>query len=455
MSVNSRPGATVQCPSCRTTYQVPMQNVIDVDRNPELKSLLLQGRLNVGVCPQCGTGGMLSAPLVYHDSSKDLLLCLVPQELGLTEHDRQRTIGQLSNAIINQLPAEQRRGYLLQPKQFLTFQSFAEAILEADGITREMMAEQEARVQLISELAQVSDDSLRLAALINEHSDKIDVDFFAVLAAHIELAEEQQSESAAVLNQLRQTLIEKTEVGRQIGEREQALAEALEGLDENTTREELLERIEALAPVHAEQVLSMLIAVARPLIDYQFFQLLTQRIESLEAEGQAEPAESLKAKRSTILDIAQRLDTEARARTREKANLLTEIVSSESPRDVIRAHLQELDSVFVSVLEANIAQAQVQHQHEVEGHLRSVRNLIVEVMQESAPPQIRFVNQLLQADYPDGTRAMLKDNPAALNEEMLSLFDVLASDLAERGDTETSERLTQIKAQAQLLAVSG
>jgi hypothetical protein len=432
-----------------------MQNVIDVDRNPQLKSLLLQGRLNVGVCPQCGTGGMLSAPLVYHDSSKDLLLCLVPQELGLTEHDRQRTIGQLSNAIINHLPAEQRRGYLLQPKQFLSFQSFVEAILEADGITREMMAEQETRVQLISELAQTADDSLRLAAMINEHGDKIDLDFFAILAAHIQIAEEQQSESAAVLNQLRQTLIEKTEVGRQIGERERALTESMEGLDDHTTREDLLDRIEAVAPVHAEQVLSMLIAVVRPLIDYQFFQLLTQRIESLEAEDQAAQAESLRAKRSMILEIAQRLDAELRARTREKAQLLTEIVSSESPRDVIRAHLQELDSVFISVLEANIVQAQEQHQHEVEGHLHTIRNLIVEVMQESAPPQIRFINQLLQADYPDGTRAMLKDNQASLDDEMLNLFDVLASDLAERGDTETSERLAQIKAQAQLLTVSG
>jgi hypothetical protein len=78
--------------------------------------------------------------------------------------------------------------------------------------------------------------------------------------------------------------------------------------------------------------------------------------------------------------------------------------------------------------------------------------MIVEVLQESAPPQIRLINQLLQADYPDETRAMLRENQAQLNEELLSLFDVLANDLAERGDTETSERLTQIKAQAQLIA---
>jgi hypothetical protein len=430
-----------------------MQNVIDVDRNPQLKSLLLQGRLNVGVCPQCGTGGMLSAPLVYHDSSKELLFCLVPQELGLTEHDRQRTIGTLSNAIINNLPTEKRRGYLLQPKQFLSFQTFVEAILEADGITREMLAAQEARVQLVAELAQAADDSLRLAALINEHRDQIDLDFFAILAAHIQMAEEQQAESAARLIQLRQTLIEKTEVGRQVGEREKALTAALEGIDENTTREDLLDRIAGVQQEHAEQVLSMLIAVARPLIDYQFFQLLTQRIESADTKNDRAQADALRSKRSMILDIAQRLDAEIRSRTQARARLLTDILSSDTPKDVIRARLQEMDSVFISVLEANIAQSQEQHQHDLEAKLHSVRNAIVEVLQESAPPQVRFVNQLLQADYPDETRAMLRENQAQLNDELFNMFDMLASDLAEQGDTETSERLKQIKAQAQLLTL--
>lgn len=453
MSVNSQPGATVQCPACRTQYQVPMQNIIDIDRSPQLKSYLLQGRLNVGVCPQCGTGGMLSVPMVYHDSSKELLLCLVPQELGLTERDRQRTIGTLSNAIINNLPAEKRRGYLLQPRQFLTFQTFVEAILEADGITKQMLAEQEARVQLIADLVQASDDPLRLSAMIGENSDKIDLDFFAILAAHIQMAEDQQAERAAQLEQLRQTLIEKTKVGRQVGEREKALVAALEGIDENTTRQDLIERISAINLEHAEQVLSMLIAIARPLIDYQFFQLLTQRIESAEAENDTALSNALKAKRTMILDLAQRLDAEMRARTQARARLLNEILSSDTPRDVIRARMPEMDSVFISVLEANIAQSQQEHQHDLEMQLRSVRNMIVEVMQESAPPQVRLINQLLQADYPDGTRAMLRDNQTELNDELLNLLDMLAHDLAERGDTETSERLTQIKAQAQLMIV--
>jgi hypothetical protein len=66
-----------------------------------------------------------------------------------------------------------------------------------------------------------------------------------------------------------------------------------------------------------------------------------------------------------------------------------------------------------------------------------------------------LINRLLQAEYPDGTRAMLRDNQAQIDRDMMTLFDVLANDLAERGDTKTSERLNQIKAQAQLLTGLG
>jgi hypothetical protein len=395
---------------------------------------------------------MLSVPLVYHDSSKELLFCLVSQQLGLSEPERQRIIGQLTNAIINSLPPERRKGYLLQPKQFLSLQTLVEAVLEADGITKEMLEQQEARVQLIVELAEATDDPLRLAAVIQEHQSEIDLDLFALLAAQIQMAEEQQSQSADQLVRLRQALIEQTQVGQKVGERERALESALQDIDEHTTREDLIARIEALQEEHAEQVLSMLIAVARPLIDYQFFQLLTQRIESLE-ENDAASAKGLKDKRAMILNIAQRLDAELRARTQEKAQLLSQILDSETPKEVIRAHLPEMDSVFISVLEANIAQSQQSDEHEAEAQLRAVRDMIVEVLQESAPPEIRFINQLLQAEYPDETRAMLRENQARLDDDMLSLFDALIGDLAERGDTETSERLAQIKAQAQLITV--
>jgi hypothetical protein len=453
MSVNPPQAATVNCPACRAQYTVPVQNVIDVGREPRLKSLLLQGRLNVGVCPQCGTGGMLSIPLIYHDPAKELLFSLVPQALNITENDRQRTIGQMSNAIINGLPAEERKGYLLQPRMFLTFQTMLEAILEADGVTKEMLEQQQAKAELVGEMLQAVDDSLRLAALIGQNEDKIDYEFFAILAANINLAEQSQGETAEKLIRLREMLLERTATGREMAEQQRTIEKTLEGIDENLTREDLLDRITAIEGDHTEQVLNVLVAMARPLVDYQFFQLLTQRIEAAQAQGDQASVDHLTEIRTTVLDLAQQLDAQLRDRMQEKALLLTEIMQSPDPQATIRARMEEIDSAFFSVLEAHLAQSEQQHQHQVADRLREVQNMIAQVMQESAPPEIRFINRLLQANYPDETRQILMDNKAMIDAELLSIFDLLGQDLAQRGDTQTSEQLSKIKAQAEILAV--
>jgi hypothetical protein len=396
---------------------------------------------------------MLSVPLVYHDPAKELLFSLVPQALNMTENDRQRAVGQMSNAIINSLPPEERKGYLLQPRLFLTFQTLLEAVLEADGITKEMLEQQQAKAELVGQLLQAVDDSLRLAALIGENEDKIDYEFFSILAANINLAEQSQGDTAEKLIRLREILLERTATGQEMAEQQRAIAKILEGIDENLTREDLLDRITAIEGEHTEQILNVLISMARPLVDYQFFQLLTQRIEETQAQGDQASVDRLTEIRAMILDLAQRLDAEVRERMQEKAHLLTEIIQSPDPQSTIRARMEEIDSVFFSVLEANLAQSEQQHQHQVADRLREIQNMIAQVLQESAPPEIRFINRLLQADYPDETRQILMDNKAMIDAELLSIFDVLGQDLEQRGDTQTSEQLKKIKAQAEILAV--
>jgi len=453
MSVNPPQAATVNCPACRAQYTVQVQNIIDVGREPRLKSLLLRGRLNVGVCPQCGTGGALSVPLVYHDPDKELLFCLIPQELNLPESERQRMIGQLSNRIISSLPSDRRRGYLLQPRPFLTSQTLIEAILEADGITREMLDQQRAKAQAINEMAQVADDSLGLAALIGQHEALIDEEFFALLAANIHAAEQRRdSTTAEKLTRLREILLERTQAGQKVAEQEKALEDVLKGIDRDLTREDLLERIMRIDQEHTEQILNVLITLARPLVDYQFFQLLTLRIDNAEQEGDVKTAERLKALRKEILELTRQLDEETRERIQEKAQLLTEILQSQDRSATIRMHMEELDASFLSLLETNIAQSEQQQRHDIAEQLRAIRKTISDVLQESAPPQVRLINRLLQAEYPDETRQMLRENQSSVNAEFIGLLDMLAQDFADRGHKDTSEKLKSIKAQAELMS---
>jgi len=52
--------------------------VIDANKEVQLKEILLSGGLNFAQCQNCGFQGQLPVPLVYHDKDKDLLLTSSP-----------------------------------------------------------------------------------------------------------------------------------------------------------------------------------------------------------------------------------------------------------------------------------------------------------------------------------------------------------------------------------------
>jgi hypothetical protein len=84
------------------------------------------------------------------------------------------------------------------------------------------------------------------------------------------------------------------------------------------------------------------------------------------------------------------------------------------------------------------------------------------VLEESMPAEMRLVNDLLRAPYPDGTRALLRERQAEVTTEVLELMDRLAEEAAARAQSsevggegpdgaEVAKRLKDIKAQAMLL----
>ncbi|MBN1580866.1 MAG: CpXC domain-containing protein [Anaerolineae bacterium] len=444
---------SVNCPSCQRAYNAPVTGVIDVQSAPQLKTLLLQGRLNVSTCPYCNATGMMSVPMIYHDADKEFLFCLVPQELRMSEPDRQRVIGEMSRAVINALPAERRKGYLLNPRIFLTLQTLAEAILEGDGITKEMLQAQEKKLRLIQTMAQSVGDSLVLANMIAENADLFDQEFFGLLSGSVQAALQRgETESAERFNVLLEKLLEQTPTGLEIAKQQQEIEKVLEGIDENLGQEELVNRVLSIDSKSEDQILGVLISMTRPLVDYRFFQLLTERIDKAEQSGDAAFVDRAKRLRSKLIDLTQELDAQVRATMEEKAELLSTLLESEDPASIIRARIDEIDNAFMSVLSMNL-QESTQHNHtEAVQALQQIRNLITQIATENMPPEVRFIQKLLEADYPDETRQMLQTNAAQVTPQLIQTIKLLAQDLDSRQQADLSAKLEQIAAQAQLVA---
>ena len=434
----------VTCSSCGRQFSAPVLQIVDVSRQPALKEQLLRGQLNLAACPQCGNVGMLAVPFLYHDPDKELLLAFMPAGLEMNDAEQQRLIGTLTNQIMTSLPAEQRKGYLLQPKIFFTLSSLLDEILMADGYTREMLNAQQARVRLLQRFLKAVDDEV-IQYLVKEHDQELDDDFFSLLSSSMERA---YAEGQMGIVQQLGVLQEKLLHWSSWGQRLQRQREAVASLGETVTREELLEKIVA---ADDEAVVEALVAAVRPLVDQEFMQALAGRTQKAREQGEVEEAQRLETVQEQVAQAAEKADAAIQAALNRAARLLVEILQSEDPLRALQQNIQHIDDAFMTVLAVNIERAQEQGELELARQLQALLQAILEIMQMYAPPEIQLINRLLEADYPEGTQALLEANRSLVTDELVHFLGHVAENMDEQGRSEVAQRLREVSVQAQAL----
>lgn len=422
------------CPSCRTPLRAQIFTLIDVGRQPELKSYLLSGQLNLVACPNCGAATMIAAPLIYHDPAKQLFLVHFPQQLHARPEDQERFIGDATSALMRSLPADTPKGYLFAPRHFLTLNSLVEAVLEADGISREMVESQRKRVDLISRLAEAYEQGEeQLAALVAQHQDELDAEFFATLSAFAEAgARGDQAESAQILVQLRDKLVELT------GFEDDMFADHDIPLDEALTR--LLE-----AP---DEDLGQAIIDLRPAIDYSFFEALTAQIEAAEQRGDQATAEQLTTRRTLILETVERIDKQAQELFDAGTTVLQAALDADDPEPVLRANVDKLSEAFMLVLDANQQAAERAGALDVVERLDAIRALTLDIVRESLSPEDRLLDDMLRAESQQEASGLLHQNRAMVSTAFVKRINKLADQLDQDGQKEVSERMRQLGREA-------
>jgi hypothetical protein len=304
-----------------------------------------------------------------------------------------------------------------------------------------MLERQKTKARLINEFLQAQDET-SLRKLVKEHDTELDYEFFQILTASAQSAQvDGQTEIAQALLGLRTLLAELSSKGRA------AVAEvdASMGLGETITREELLSRLQA---AESEEEFDALVAAGRPLLDYAFFQNLTSSIESA---SNAESAAQLKALRTKILDTTTKQDEAARARMQRAGELLRTILEAKDPQAIARQRLDEIDDAFFVVLSANLQRASAEKREDIVQALRQVGDMVVSLMEDRLPPEVRLVNRLLNASYPDGTEQLLRAQRELLTPEFIAGLDQIADELEQAGEEESTKHMRQVRDQARLI----
>lgn len=429
------------CSRCGHQFGATAERILDLEKDPSAKTRLLSGRVNIARCPACGAEGALNLPFVYHDRSKELLLAYMPPSFGANENERQRVLGELTNAVMNSLPPEHRKAYLFQPKMFFTMQSMAETILQADGVTKEMMDAQRAHVDLINEMLQARDPSA-FQQVLDQNRDKIDFDFFQTLAASTEAAQANgQERLAQVLNSLSLRLIQ--EFGLPVGE--EVAGEGSKGL---LSREGL---VALLQQAQDDDEFRALVTMGRPLMDYPFFQEITAQIEAAKAQGDEAHAKRLSAMRARIVQVAEEMDAASKQVIKQATTLLSGALQAEDPEAYLREHLNEMSEAFFVVLSANLNAAERDGHPEWVAKMEQIGDIAIRLIQEAAPPEVQLLNRLLAAPYPDGTLQILRENIALITPELLDTMSLIAEDLARQGNLPAADKTKKVLAQAEAL----
>ncbi|MCX7853182.1 MAG: CpXC domain-containing protein [Caldilineales bacterium] len=440
-----RPQAvSLRCPRCGFTYQTPVFTIIDVGQTPELKQLVLSGGLNASQCPHCGNINAIVAPLLYHDPAHEFLGVFIPPQLNLNEAQRQKIIGDLSNALMNSIPAEQRRFYMLNPQQFLTMDSLIEKLLGFEGITPEMLAASRKKLDLVQDLVRVRNDTIAFNIVVKENEKFLDREFFGLLTQFMMAAQaEGNREQAMALADVREKLLPLTEYGRRILKQRQAV----QNLGERPTRERVLQAILQGDMDEAEAIA----VVARPILDYRFFQELTNRIEALPAEERA----AQEQKRQHILEVLETLRAADQAALQMAQQVLQELLTAEDLDKAIAEMLPYIDQTVLTLLLANIEEAERRGATAAVKRLTDVWERVTAALKAAIPPEVQLLYALTEADYPDGTRQILRDNKALVTPQFLEFLEqsikALEEEPGEDGERrETIRHLKNVLTQARL-----
>jgi hypothetical protein len=432
----------INCPNCRKPITADIEQLFDVNADPSAKQRFLSGAANLIQCPVCGYQGIYPTILVYHDPEKELLLTFAPPELNLPRNEQERITGSLINRAISNLPAEKRKGYLFNPQAALTQQGMYERILEADGITREMIQAQQQRLNLIQRLLSASGSETR-AEIARQEDALVDASFFALLRRITESAAMSGDQAAlAELEQLQQDILPHTTFGRELQEQTkevEAVVKDLQAAGKELTREKLLNLV-LRAP--SDNYLRALVSMTRGGMDYQFFQMLSERIDRARPDGR----DRLIHLRTKLLDWTKEIDAQLEAHVQEVRKLFNAILQSENVQQAMEQSLPFVDEFFLEELNRSMGTARSQ------GDLGMLSKLqiMVEVLQQASqtPVEVALIEKLL--DVPENEhqsqswREILAENADQVTPEFLSALANIVSQVQASDDVGLAARLKEL-----------
>ncbi|HEX9014203.1 MAG TPA: hypothetical protein VF813_11820, partial [Anaerolineaceae bacterium] len=202
----------------------------------------------------------------------------------------------------------------------------------------------------------------------------------------------------------------------QVAETQEAAKSLQEASKKGLTREALLDLIIA-AP--NETRLTALVGMARSGMDYQFFQLLTSRID----QAKDSEKQKLSALRDSLVSMTQEIDKQMQAQMQAVKELLEEILAEPDIEKATQQALPAVNELFVEVLRSELDLAQ---RNKNQDRLAKLQKIVAVIQQASAPPPgVALIEELLASQTDEERMKVLTSHREEITPEFLDTFNNL------------------------------
>jgi hypothetical protein len=243
--------------------------------------------------------------------------------------------------------------------------------------------------------------------------------------------------------ELQKQLLEETEFGRglkeSVGELE-AATKTLQEVGQALTREKLLD-IVLQSPNDAR--LRAYATIARGGMDYQFFQLLSEKIDKASGDEKTR----LESIREKLLDFTNEMDKQMEARYKQAQEFVESLLAKDDIVKAVRENLDGFTQDAVDIVNQMLRQASEKSDYTRMGKLQKMVEILREV---STPPEVAFIEQLLDAPDDMALDKMLEENRDLINDQFMEALIGLVAQVdqaTEQGNPEAKalgEKLSKV-----------
>src|SRR5262249_47532963 len=187
--------------------------------------------------------------------------------------------------------------------------------------------------------------------------------------------------------------------------------------------------LELVINARDDDKLAAYVSLARAGMDYAFFEALTRRVD----RAAGEEKERLSKVREQLLQLTQEIDKAAQAQMAEATNLLRALMDAPDLDKALHENIERIDDTFLAVLNLNLEAAQKAKRPDALARLTRINDAISRLMAESAPPELKFIDELLQLQPESAAEALLRNRPEAVTSELVDTMNYVGESLRQSG----------------------